>query len=88
MGSIVDGDTTAVSAVINTTAGAGGLVVGVGDEDAADAGAVGIDWADGAGKVDGNMTTAGIDGVVDNTVDGDATAVSAVINTTAGAGGL
>ena len=41
MGNIVDSDTTAVSAVVSTTAGAGGLVVGVGDEDAADAGAIG-----------------------------------------------
>ena len=49
MGSIVDGDRAAVRAVVNTTAGAGGLVVGVRDEDAADAGAIGrvTNWADG-----------------------------------------
>ena len=54
VGNIVDGDTAAVGA------GAGGLV-GVGDEDKADAGAVGRvpDWVDGAREVDGNMTTAG-----------------------------
>ena len=40
MGNIVDGVRAAVRAIVNITAGAGGLV-GVGDEDAVDAGAVG-----------------------------------------------
>ena len=40
VGNIVDGGTAAVRAVFNTTAGAGGLVVGVDDKGAVDAGAV------------------------------------------------
>ena len=41
MGSVVDVGTAAVGAVVNSTAGAGGLVVGVDDKGAVDAGAVG-----------------------------------------------
>ena len=93
VGNIVDGDIAAVRADVNSTSGADELVVGVGDEGAADAGAVGrvTDWVGGVGDVDGNMTTAGdsfnivtagVDGVVGNTVDGDTAAVGA------GAGGL
>ena len=73
--------------------------MGVGDEDKADEDVVGrvTDWVDAAGEEYGNMTTAGdiihiitagVDGVVDNTVDGDTAAVGAVVNITSGAGGL